>query len=336
MLDRLALLPELHEFVAELRNRQEDALSVQDLVDLLNRVAKLANEQRAQVQRERLELEDLVQQTTARLDEIEAHLAGELAERNTSQDDTTKLNLLVTGEVEQIRAGAQRANDISELRQELAGRLHTISTHVLEFHTREESRTKTYRERTARMRTRISALERESRSLQKTLKQEQQQAMIDALTGIPNRAAWDDRVDQEFRRWKRFGRPVTLLTWDVDGFKRTNDAFGHKAGDKVLRIVGQQLVRHVRDTDFVARYGGDEFAMLLVGSTAAEAQDVAEKIRAEIAALGFHFHDKPVQVTVSCGITSFAGEDYPDSAFDRADRALYQAKKSGKNRFSVG
>ena len=100
----------------------------------------------------------------------------------------------------------------------------------------------------------------------------------------------------------------------------------------MLRIVGQQLVRHVRDTDFVARYGGDEFAMLLVGSTAAEAQDVAEKIRAEIAALGFHFHDKPVQVTVSCGITGFAGEDDPDSAFDRADRALYQAKKSGKNR----
>ena len=336
LLDRLALLPELQDTVAELRSRREEALSTRDLVELLHRVARLASEQRTQVQRERLELEDLVQQTTARLDEIESHLAGEIAERDLAQDDTSKLNLLVTDEVEQLRLGAKRASDIADLRRELEARLNTISTHVQDFQVREETRAKTYRERTQRMRTRIGALERESRNLQKNLKQEQQQAMIDALTGIPNRAAYDDRIGQELKRWKRFGRPVTLLTWDVDGFKSINDAFGHKAGDKVLRIVGQQLVRHVRDTDFVARYGGDEFAMLLVGSNADVAQDVAEKIRGEIAALGFHFHDRPVKVTMSCGITSFIDEDNLDTVFDRADRALYEAKKAGKNRHSVG
>ena len=289
------------------------------------------HERLAHLQRERLEFEDLLQQMTARLDEIETHLAGELAERGTVQDDTTKLDLLVTGEVEQIRLNVERASDLQELRKEVTGRLDTLASHVQDFRVREETRTKTYRERTQRMRTRIAALERESRNLHQNLKQEQQQAMIDSLTGIPNRAAYDDRVEQEFKRWKRFGRPVTILTWDVDGFKSINDAYGHKAGDKVLRIVGQQLVRHVRDTDFVARYGGDEFVMLLVGSAAQEARDVADKIRGEIAELGFHFHDRPVQVTVSCGITSFAGEDGTDSAFDRADRALYQAKKNGRN-----
>lgn len=335
LLDRLALLPELQDTVTELRNRREESLSTRDLVELLNRVARLASEQRTQVQRERLELEDLVQQTTARLDEIESHLAGELAERDQARDDTTKLNLLVTDEVEQLRAGADRASDIAELRRELDARLNNIASHVSEFQVREESRTHTYRERTQRMRTRIATLERESRSLQQNLKQEQRQAMIDALTGIPNRAAYDDRISQEIKRWKRFGRPVTLLTWDIDGFKGINDVFGHKAGDKVLRIVGQQLVRHVRDTDFVARYGGDEFAMLLVGSSAQVAQGVAEKIRTEIAALGFHFHDRPVQVTMSCGITSFTGDDDLDTVFDRADRALYQAKKGGRNRCAI-
>lgn len=335
LLDRLALLPELQETVTELRSRREETLSTRDLVELLHRVARLASEQRTQVQRERLELEDLVQQTTARLDEIETHLAGELAERDQSQHDTTQLNVLVTDEVEQLRLGADRASDIADLRRELDSRLNTISTHVLDFQTREESRASVYRERTQRMRARITALERESRNLHQNLKQEQRQAMIDALTGVPNRAAYDDRIAQEFKRWKRFGRPVTLLTWDVDGFKGINDAFGHKAGDKVLRIVGQQLVRHVRDTDFVARYGGDEFAMLLVGSNAEVAQDVAEKIRAEIAALGFHFHDRPVKVTMSCGITGFTGEDSIESVFERADRALYQAKKAGRNRYAM-
>jgi diguanylate cyclase len=335
VLDRLALLPELQDVVKELRARGDESLSTQDLVDLLHRVARLASEQRGIVQRERLELGDLLQQTTARLDEIESHLANELAERSSAHDDTTKLNLLVSGEVEQIHADAHRTEDIAVMRKALGARLNTISMHVREFNVREETRTSTYRERTQRMRTRIAALERESRNLHKTLKQEHRQAMLDALTGIPNRAAYDDRVGQEYKRWKRFGRPVSLLAWDVDSFKGINDAFGHKAGDKVLRIIGQQLVRNVRDTDFVARYGGDEFVMLLVGSSTAEAAEVAEKIRGEVAALGFHFHDKPVQVTLSCGITSFAGDEGPDAAFDCADRALYEAKKAGKNRCAV-
>lgn len=336
LLDRLALLPELQETVAELRGRREESLSAHELVELLHRVARLASEQRTQVQRERLELEDLVQQTSARLAEIEAHLAGELAERDQTQNETSQLNVLVTDEVEQLRLDAEKASDISDLRRELDARLGKIATHVHDFQAREESRASVYRERTQKMRTRIASLERESRNLQQNLKQEQQQAMIDALTGIPNRAAYDDRVAQEFKRWRRFGRPVSLITWDVDGFKGINDAFGHKAGDKVLRIVGQQLVRHVRDTDFVARYGGDEFVMLLVGSDREVARGVAEKIRGEIAALGFHFHDRPVQVTMSCGVTSFGGEDDVDTVFDRADRALYQAKKGGKNRCGTG
>ena len=132
------------------------------------------------------------------------------------------------------------------------------------------------------MRSRIRELERESHMLHVSLQEEQRLAMIDALTGIPNRAAYDDRIEQEFRRWKRFGRTVSILAWDIDRFKTINDAYGHKAGDKVLRICGQQLAKHVRETDFVARYGGEEFVMLLVGSSPAEAHTVADKIRVEI------------------------------------------------------
>ncbi len=86
---------------------------------------------------------------------------------------------------------------------------------------------------------------------------------------------------------------MSILAWDIDRFKTINDAYGHKAGDKVLRVIGQHLARHVRDTDFVGRYGGEEFVMLLVGTDADEAAVVAEKIRLEISQLGFHFHDQP-------------------------------------------
>jgi diguanylate cyclase len=336
VLDRLALLPELKSLVADMRARGNGTLSVQELMDLLDRVARLASEQRLQVQREKLELEHLVQQMTSRLDEIATHLTGEVAERDAGQNDSEQLRLLVTGEVEQLKETAERAVDVTELRRQITQRLDAINLHLQDFKGREESRIQGYRERVQNMRTRISALEKESRSLHQSLKEEQRNALIDALTGIPNRAAYDDRIEEEFKRWKRFARPVSILAWDIDRFKSINDAYGHKAGDKVLRVVAQHLARHVRDTDFVGRYGGEEFVMLLVGSSAQEAHAVADKIRIEVAQLGFHFHDHPVTVTASCGITTFNGDDEPDTVFDRADKALYKAKQAGRNCCVIG
>jgi diguanylate cyclase len=336
ILDRLALLPELRPSIAQLRAGASDSLGTVELANLLERVTAIASEQRAAAQREKTELEHLLQQMTSRLDEIAAHFAGEVEEQNAAQHDTEKLNLLVSGEVEELKTNVMRALDLPAMRNQVSLRLDAINGHLHEFRGREESRIKTYRERVGRMRSRIRELERESHSLHISLQEEQRLAMIDALTGIPNRAAYDDRMEQEFRRWKRFGRTVAILAWDIDHFKAINDAFGHKAGDKVLHVFGKQLAKHVRETDFVARYGGEEFVMLLVGSSPAEAYAVADKIRVEIAQLGFHFHDKPVTVTASCGITNFIAEDTADIAFDRADRALYRAKEAGRNCCVIG
>jgi diguanylate cyclase len=336
VLDRLALLPELKPVVNDLRSRKRDTLNIHEMAELLERVTRYATEQRAQVQREKLELENLVQQTASRLEEITSHLASELEERNAVQEDTELLNKSVTDEVEQLRVDAEGAADLQTLRTQLAAHLNVISNHLTEFRVREDARIRSYRERVQHMRARISVLERESRSLHETLREEQRLAMLDALTGIPNRAAYDDRIEQELKRWKRFTRPVSILAWDIDRFKSINDAYGHKAGDKVLRVVGQHLARYVRDTDFVGRYGGEEFVMLLVGTGAEEARVVADKIRVELAALGFHFHDSPVAVTASCGIAEFSASDTPDIIFDRADRALYKAKQAGRNCCVIG
>jgi diguanylate cyclase len=336
ILDRLALLPELRPMIAQLRANATDSVGTAELARLLERMERVTSEQRAAAQREKLELEHLLQQMTSRLDEIAAHLAGEVEEQNAAQDDTEKLNLLVSGEVEELKTNVMRALEVTALRKQVSLRLGAINGHLQEFRGREESRVKTYRQRVGRMRTRIRELERESHSLNASLLEGQRRAMIDALTGIPNRAAYDNRMEQEFRRWKRFGRTVSILAWDIDRFKTINDAYGHKAGDRVLQVIGKQLELHVRETDFVARYGGEEFVMLLVGSSPAEGYAVAEKIRTEISQLGFHFHDKPVTVTASCGITNFIAEDTADDAFDRADRALYQAKEAGRNCCVIG
>jgi diguanylate cyclase len=321
----------LRPALADLCERSKDSLSPDEFAEGLERVARLVNDQRASLMREKKDLEELLQQMDVRLSEIASYLASDTADQRSAQTSSQQFDLLVTSEVRSLNGDVQSAQDLGALRSRVRDRLEIISHHLQDFRTREGARVSAQLDRTQRMRVRVTDLEREIHGLHKSLQEEQSLRMIDALTCIPNRAAYDDRIQHEFMRWQRENSPVSVLAWDIDRFKEINDAYGHSAGDKVLRVIAQHLAHHVRGTDFVARYGGEEFVMILIGTDATQASQTADKIRAGIENMGFHFHNKPVAVTASCGITTFRGDDTPESIFDRADRALYRAKDSGRN-----
>jgi diguanylate cyclase len=329
VLERLSRLPELRPALGDLC--EKDSLSAEEFAEGLERVARLVGEQRATLLREKREIETLLQQMDLRLAEIASYLASDIGDQKSAQASSQQFDLLVTGEVRSLSNDAHSAGDLAGLRNRVRDRLAIIANHLQDFRTREGARVNAQLDRTQRMRVRVTDLEREIHGLHKSLQEEQSLRMIDALTGISNRAAYDDRIQHEFMRWQRENTPVSVLAWDIDRFKEINDAYGHSAGDKVLRVIAQHLAQHVRGTDFVARYGGEEFVMLLVGTDAAQAAMTADKIRAGIENMGFHFHNKPVAVTASCGITTFRGDDTPETIFDRADRALYRAKDGGRN-----
>jgi diguanylate cyclase len=331
VLERLSSLPELRPALADLRERSKDSLSPDEFAEGLEKVARLVGEQRATLLREKREIEDLLQQMDVRLAEIASYLASDTADQKSAQTSSQQFDLLVTGEVRSLSNDVLGAQDLGALRSRVRDRLEIISHHLQDFRAREGARVSAQLDRTQRMRVRVTDLEREIHGLHKSLQEEQSLRMIDALTGIPNRAAYDDRIRHEFMRWQRENAPVSVLAWDIDRFKEINDAYGHSAGDKVLRVIAQHLAHHVRGTDFVARYGGEEFVMILIGTDATQASQTADKIRAGIETMGFHFHNKPVAVTASCGITTFRGDDTPETIFDRADRALYRAKDGGRN-----
>jgi diguanylate cyclase len=331
VLERLSRLPELRPALADLRERSKDSLSPDEFAEGLEKVARLVGEQRATLLREKREIEDLLQQMDVRLAEIASYLASDTADQKSAQTSSQQFDLLVTGEVRSLSSDVQSAQDLGALRSRVRDRLEIISHHLQDFRAREGARVSAQLDRTQRMRVRVTDLEREIHGLHKSLQEEQSLRMIDALTGIPNRAAYDDRIRHEFMRWQRENAPISVLAWDIDRFKEINDAYGHSAGDKVLRVIAQHLAQHVRGTDFVARYGGEEFVMILIGTDSAQALVAADKIRMGIQNIGFHFHNKPVTVTASCGIAAFRGEDTPEAIFDRADRALYRAKDGGRN-----
>jgi len=165
----------------------------------------------------------------------------------------------------------------------------------------------------------------------------QQKAAIDALTGLGTLRLLRDRLANELARSRRSGEPFAVLFLDVDNFKQVNDGFGHEAGNLVLKGTASELLEVVRSTDFAARYGGDEFVVLLVRTGRDGARLVAEKVRSRVEELGKSLGMPPKLVTVSIGVATFAPEvDLHEDVLVAADRALYRAKAGGRNRVAMG
>ena len=153
----------------------------------------------------------------------------------------------------------------------------------------------------------------------------QQLAREDALTGAINRRGLDDVVPVEFARARRSGHPLTFVMLDLDHFKRYNDRRGHPAGDAVLRGAAQAWLKQLRPTDMLARYGGEEFTLLLPDTDAKQAQQLVDRLRAPV----------PDRQTFSAGIATWDGREGATEVLQRADAALLQAKKAGRNRTMV-
>jgi diguanylate cyclase len=163
-----------------------------------------------------------------------------------------------------------------------------------------------------------------------------QLSRIDFLTELNNRGTWEDGLAQEFKRLKRSGHTGTLLMCDIDHFKRINDTYGHAAGDVVIRQVAQAVKKNLRETDIAGRYGGEEFAVLLVDTTADQALYFAERLRKTVEALTMEFNQQLLKATVSVGVAQY----HPDMFEHRqwievADKALYTSKADGRNKVTV-
>ena len=163
-----------------------------------------------------------------------------------------------------------------------------------------------------------------------------EQANRDPLTGLYNRRYLDETLGRELAQARRSGNNLSLLLLDIDHFKRINDNFGHPAGDAVLHHSGTLLQALSRQSDLVCRYGGEEFLLLLPGTGPAGAREQAEKIRRSMESRPVAFEDRWIDVRASIGVATVNPDiDTPETLIGRADRALYAAKKAGRNQVMV-
>ncbi len=155
----------------------------------------------------------------------------------------------------------------------------------------------------------------------------------DPLTGLSNRRQMTELLETELSKARRHDYPLSAVMMDIDHFKSINDTFGHDGGDRVLAGIAQTMRSMCRKEDIVARFGGEEFILILPGSPASSALECAERIRKAIQ--NSPFEGIPRQVTASFGVSLFSKDDTQDSLLKRADNALYQAKTSGRNRVEL-
>ena len=157
-------------------------------------------------------------------------------------------------------------------------------------------------------------------------------ARTDPLTGLHNRQSFDTKIDQQIANWQKSDQLFTLMLLDVDYFKKVNDTHGHRAGDYALARLAEVIAGSCRDCDFIARFGGEEFAVVLPDAHLNSASEAAESIRSDVRSSPFLFESLAFQLTVSIGLAEFRPNDTAASLLERADRALYAAKEAGRDR----
>ena len=234
--------------------------------------------------------------------------------------------------IKQLDDTLKNNDDLESLKKNLNKIVSVIQTKVIEEVEAEESETQILENKIAGMSNKIKLLEDHTKDLEKTIHKKHMEAITDPLTGLYNRAAYVQALEKAWMKWEQEKIPSTMLVWDIDHFKRINDRHGHAAGDKVLQSVAKKLETGVRKGDMLARFGGEEFVMLLVNKSLEEGVQLAERIRQLISVTEFTYKKQALHVTISCGVASFFDKDTPTSLFERADKALYRAKHSGRDR----
>ena len=333
LLDDLTL-PERHRPQAEaMRDRLKNGLNWYELLPILDDLATLML---AITDSGQHEFEAYLQQLNERLEAFQSNLQAASEGHADNSSAARAMDTQIREQVDGLQTSMQEAADLDDLKQVLENHLEGLLGTMDQHQKQRDAREQEVAARLKGLAERVAHMEQEALGFREHLEEQRQKALIDPLTGLPNRAAWSERLEHEIKQWQQHGNTLSLAMLDLDHFKRINDNYGHLAGDKVLKIIATVLRKRLRAADFIARFGGEEFVLLLPATTPAVGAKLLETLRAAIEACPFHFKGERVTITISMGLASFRMGEHSDLVLKRADQALYRAKNGGRNRVELG
>lgn len=333
LVEWMTLPSQVKEELKSIQSKLEGVNSESDLSAILRDLGCTVSQFHRNLISELTDVESYLKNIAIRLKELQLGIEDSFNDQRDSLNEQEDLSAGIANQVVAIATQLADENDLNAVKRVIDDGLGNIRQRMHEHLARDRQRVANGKERLQDLSARLQKMDEESARLRDQVRHERNRAQHDALTGIANRSAYDDRITVEIARKNQDKRRrLSLAVIDIDKFKNVNDSFGHNAGDKVLRNVAEICVSNVRSNDFLARYGGEEFVLVLPETSADEAYRVTEKLRREIESKGFYYDGQRVPITVSVGIAEFADQHSADEVFQRADRALYAAKEGGRNR----
>jgi diguanylate cyclase (GGDEF)-like protein len=322
--------------LASLREKIEQSPQIEDLLGLKDDIVTLAQVYNQMINVERSLVTEFISEIGAGLLEVERQYLDTMNQTGQNQNENTKFNSLLENHVEDMKKSAQLSTTLVEFRDLVMSRLASIRTALEEKRRSEVLRQERLKEEMESLNQNLNRMKKEVDQVHEKRKALEKEILIDPLTGVANRRALRERLKNELYRFQRYRQFFAMLLFDVDHFKVINDKYGHWAGDKCLKEIIKRIRPILRETDFIGRWGGDEFLVIFPGTDLQSAAAVAERLRKLIENTRFIYHKQEISFSVSIGVTEILDSDQSqETVFNRVDKAMYKAKKAGKNQVAV-
>ncbi len=284
------------------------------------------------LQNERETAESFLSTLSKTLSTVQSAVKNTLTSNSKSKKEHSSLNNQLQKQVTEMTSVVETATSLTDIREDIQEKLQLIANTIKCKNQIEQQHQQSLEDQLTAMSQQIDSLEKQSKQFEKRLHEQQLKSMQDALTKLNNRAAFDEHFAKEMVRFHKKSFSLAIAVIDIDDFKKINDTYGHSAGDKTLQVIANTMKKQLGKEIFIARYGGEEFVLVYNKTIKTELLKSLENLRKKIASLPFKFKQDSVSITLSIGATHVQATDNIHLAFERADKSLYRAKASGKNK----
>ncbi|ASM52272.1 hypothetical protein PESP_b0756 [Pseudoalteromonas espejiana DSM 9414] len=330
--NELVLEDESTEQIKQIKNAITESDNLEELLQAAINIISVVVKN---ISKERQSAQSFLVSLNQTLEELHSSIVSTSQHSKSMGVEFDSLNKRIEGKIKHLNEQTQSATSISSLKELVDNELKSLSQDFIAKEQLERKDREMLITSFDEINERIGSLEGKLSKYKKRLNEQRFKSLLDSLTKLPNRAAFDERYNHEMHLFNVQASDVTLVVIDVDHFKSINDRFGHTAGDITLQVIAKALQKSVRQSDFIARYGGEEFVLLMPGLSLSHAAQPLDKLRKVIKNIPFKFREKEIEITISLGATQFKQGDTPLKAFDRADDALYEAKNTGRDRLCI-
>lgn len=328
-----ASLKILVELVQELKK----AGTPDDFFVLRSRLLGILNSYLISVDDDREEAAAFIKEIGKKLMEVEDQILNSYSEDSERLlNSNSEFTSLLEDHLDDLNKNVSMSQTLEEVKSAVVSKLNTIK---IAIH-RKNAHDKKYQEEVnlnlTKMKQKLDLYKREMAKAEIKNKKMEKDLLLDPLTGAYNRRAYNKRVKEEVERFFRYGTEFSMILFDIDHFKKINDTYGHDIGDKCLYEIIHKVSPLLRESDFLSRYGGEEFAILLPETGISGAENAAEKIRKTVEEISFVYKKEEIKITISLGVGQINKSDGGyDSLFSRLDKAMYKAKNTGRNKVVV-